>query len=246
MTDDYTRPFSERVLVSGQTESGKTFFLVKRVLPRHKRVLILDRTGEWYVREPQAPSCTDLRQCFALLDEYSTRDRWRIIASLDNDDARILATRLVGVPDIRAGYAYNVGGMALVLSEVDLLVPVANAPPELRNLWRRGSHAGLSILADTQRPANVSKEATSQCKQLVFFVLYEPNDLDYVRKQLGVVYPHSRQWLDGPDYRCVVWDQHTRELALVNPNGTTARVIDAKRYQREQETLFGKDGVDQP
>lgn len=237
MTDPYTRPHSERVLVCGQTESGKTYFLRNRVMLRHKRILILDRTGEWYVREPQAPSASNLGQCFGLLDAYAMRDRWRLIASLNNDDARIIAERLVGVPDVRQGYSYNVGGMALVLSEVDLLVPVANPPSELRSLWRRGSHAGLSVLADTQRPANVSKEASSQCQQLVFFGLYEPNDLRYMREQLGVVYTVARKWLDGEDYRCVVWDQHTRQLSLMAPSGAIMRTVDAKQL-RDPQTSF--------
>jgi hypothetical protein len=200
---------------------------------------VLDRTGEWFVREPQAPTATDLDTCFDRLDENADKKQWLLIVSLDNDDAEILAQRLVGVPDIRQGYSYNVGGMALVTPEVDLLVPTSNAPKELRSLWRRGSHAGLSILADTQRPANVSKETTSQCRRLVFFPIYEPNDITYMRLQLGRLYVPAIQWIQGGQYRCVVWDQHDRVLSLLDKNGKAVKIIDGKLASShgEQGTL---------
>jgi hypothetical protein len=222
------RPPSERVTAAGATESGKTEFLRRHFLGmgRAPRLLIVDRTGEWFEREPMAPSAVGLQQTVRLLDEYSTRTRWRIITSLGNEEVQTLGARLVGIPDIHAGYSYNVGGMGLVVSEVDLLVPLANAPEELRSLWRRGSHAGLSIFADTQRLSNVSKEVTSQCGWLVFLRLDEPADVAYMRSLLGsAMTPSVVAWIQGQRYAAALFNKRRRECHLLKPDGTLARTV---------------------
>lgn len=220
------RPNSERVAVAGQTESGKTEFLRRHFLVKAERLLIIDRTGEWFARENGIPVAMGLPDTVRYLEEFASRKRWRVVASLGNDEILALGGVLVGVPDVRKGYAYNVGGMGLVLSEVDLLVPFSNAPEELRSLWRRGSHAGLSIYADTQRPSNVSKEVTSQCRWLAFLALYEPNDVKYVRDQLGSrMAATALRWIQGTRYAAVLFDQRRRACHLVEPNGTIRQTL---------------------
>lgn len=211
---------SERVTACGQTESGKTEFLRRHFISRMPRVLIVDRTGEWFAREPSAPSAVGLHDTVRQLDDYASKARWRIIVSLSNEEILQLAKALVGIPDIRAGYSFNVSGMAVVLSEVDLLVPMANAPEELRSLWRRGSHAGLSIYADTQRPSNVSKEVTSQCNWLAFLALYEPNDVKYMRDALGTgMFTRALEWTRRR-YHAVLFDNRRRVCHLVDQHGS--------------------------
>jgi len=222
------RPNSERATVAGQTESGKTEFLRRHFLAggRTPRLLVIDRTGEWFARETGAPSALGLADTVRLLDEFAPKTRWRIIASLSNDEVQKLGAVLVGLPDVRKGYAFNVGGMGLVLSEVDLLVPFANATEELRSLWRRGSHAGLSIYADTQRPSNVSKEVTSQCRWLVFLALYEPNDVKYLRDQLGLsMFPKALKWIQGTRYAAALFDQRRRVCHLIDSNGSIRETL---------------------
>jgi len=224
------RPPSERVIACGQSESGKTEFLLRHFLTASRtkcaeRQLVVDRTGEWFEREKYAPTATGLADTVRLLDDYATRKRWRIIVSLSNEEVEQLGAVLVGIPDVRKGYSYNVGGMALVVSEVDLLVPFANAPEELRSLWRRGSHAGLSIYADTQRPSNVSKEATSQCRWMCYLALYEPADLEYIRKQAGMMAPEMVAWIQGTQYAAALFDQRRRACHLIAPNGVVKRTL---------------------
>jgi len=230
------RPQSERVIVCGQTESGKTEFMLRHFLSgsRSPRLLIVDRTGEWFAREMQAPTAIGLADTVRVLDEYAKRQRWRVITSLSNEEVKQLGGALVGIPDVRNGYALNVGGMGLVLSEVDLLVPFANAPEELRSLWRRGSHAGLSIYADTQRPSNVSKEATSQCRWLVFLALYEPADLEYLRKQLGPhMAPAAIRWTHGTRYAAALFDQRRRVCHLIDPHGSIRKTLEVPTFGAE-------------
>jgi hypothetical protein len=209
--------------VSGQTESGKTQFLIRHFLGggRAPRLLIVDRTGEWFAREPTAPSAVGLADTVRVLDELVRKRSWRVIVSLSNDEVEQLGDALVGIPDIRKGFSYNVGGMALVVSEVDLLVPVSQAPESLRSLWRRGSHAGLSIYADTQRPSNVSKETTSQCRWHAFLALHEPNDVKYILGELGgAMGPRAMRWVQGTQYAAALFDRRRRVCHLVDPTGS--------------------------
>lgn len=231
------RPPSERVLVAGQTESGKTHFLERYFLSVGKapRALIVDRTGEWARKELQGVHASGLRDTVRALDEYSTKRNWRIVTTLSNEEMEELSKALLGGHEIAQGYCYNVGGMALVLSEIDLLVPVTNAPEHLRSLWRRGSHAGLSILADTQRPANVSKETTSQCRWLAFFALYEPGDLEYVRKQLGkLIAPQAIEWIQEKPYQCALFDQKTRLCHLITKEGRVRQALSERLMARPE------------
>jgi hypothetical protein len=193
---------------------------------RAPRLLIVDRTGEWFEREPGAPSTVGLPATVRALDEYATKPRWRIIASLSNEEVETLGGALVGVPDIRKGYAYNVGGMGIVLSEVETLVPITGASEELRSLWRRGSHAGLSIYADAQRVSNLSKEVTSQCRWLVFLALYELADVDYVRKELGRnMAPGVISWIQATRYAAALFDRRRRACHLIDPSGKIRQTL---------------------
>jgi hypothetical protein len=156
-----------------------------------------------------------------MLDELAKKKQWRLIVSLSNEEVGQLANALVGIPDVSKGYSYNVGGMGLVVSEVDLLVPVSGASEAMRSLWRRGSHAGLSIYADTQRPANVSKETTSQCRWHAFLALYERNDVKYIIEELGAnMAPRAIGWVQQTQYAAALFDRRRRVCHLVDPHGS--------------------------
>lgn len=221
----------------GQTESGKTFFLRRRFLSsgRLPRVLIIDRIGEYRATEKGATLADGLTGTVQALTECARRRSWRIVATMDNSDVGLLARALIGAPNVEAGFSHNVGGMALVLSEIDILVPIGHAPEPLRSLWRRGSHAGLSVLADTQRPSNVNKETTSQCRYLGFLALYEPADVEYSRRALGGMADEALAWTHRARHHAALLDQRERRVYLIDAEGRVNRTIDPMRDRRERE-----------
>lgn len=222
------RPPSERVTAACATECGKTEFLRRHFLTgqRAARLLVVDRTGEWFEKEPHAPSAVGLQPTIRLLDEYAHKSRWRIITSLSNEEVEQLGGALVGIPDTRDGYAFNVGGMGLYLPEVELLVPMTGASEALRSLWRRGSHAGLSIYADAQRVSNLSKEVTSQCRWMVFLHLDEPADIKYLYDSLGSrMAPPVVKWIQGTRYAAALFDKRRRVVHLIDPHGSCKQTI---------------------
>ncbi len=176
-------PISERLFVTGRSGSGKTHYITEAWLPRLPRVLIVDMTEEWAqlpAIHTQGPGAT-----IRALYEVADRAEWRIVADLDEEEVRRVAALLVPRGQTRTGYVSSIGGMALYLDEVDMLMGHSYCPRELRSLWRRGRHAGLTVLAATQRPGAVNKEVSAQSSEITIFSLTDPNDRAYLRRLVG-------------------------------------------------------------
>jgi hypothetical protein len=174
------------VFVTGKTGSGKTSFLWARYLSKAPRVLAIDQTGEWVAREDAlgAVVADGLSETLAALREVAGRPRWWVIAVLDNDDIEALAEILLPRGRLLDGPVSKLGGFALYLDEVDKVVGPYGAS-SLRDLWRRGRHAGLSVLAATQRIGNVSKEVTSQADTIGVLSLHDVADVQYIEYLAG-------------------------------------------------------------
>ena len=200
-------PPSERVFVTGVSGSGKTEFIYRRVLPRFPRLLLIDQTGEWSQRFPDRGIVYGYDATVAKLREQVGYREWWVFAYLEKEELERLAEKvLVPVPNPRKGFSANVGGMALYLDEVDVVCPNSRTTPALQHLWRRGRHASLSVVAASQRPAQVSKEVVSQCNQIVTLAQHEPNDVAYLTKLLGK--PVAAQMLahvNRVQYGAFVW-----------------------------------------
>lgn len=213
---------SKRVFACGVTGSGKTAFLARHFLDKEPRLLVVDNTGEWEERGT-APATYGLAETAAALGEYAREKAksWRHIAYLDTEEVEELSARLlIPVPHIKRGYSAGVGGMALMLDEVDVFTPGGQSSAELRNLWRRGRHCGLSVYAATQRPANVSKEVTSQCRYLVILRQHETRDVEYLRGIIGKspIVPIMRHVSRG-EFRACLWDTEEARGYLLDAAG---------------------------
>lgn len=183
-----TPPPSSRIFVCGKTGSGKTRFLWSRYLVKAPRVLAVDQTGEWVQRADalNAIVADGYLETIAALREVAEqrRSKWWVIAVLDDDDLRSVCERLLPRGRLSDGPVSRLGGFALYLDEVDKVVgPYGNN--ELRDLWRRGRHAGLSVLAATQRIANVSKEVTAQADAIAVLSMHDVADVEYLSYLAG-------------------------------------------------------------
>lgn len=184
---------------------------------------MVDNTGEWEGGSSigrELYGVADVADALATLARERRRS-WRLVCYLDTAELEELSARLlVPVPHVRRGYVAAVGGMSLLLDEVDVFTPMGSSSAELRNLWRRGRHCGLSVFAATQRPANVSKEVTSQCRYLVILRQHEARDVDYLRSIIGKgpIVPVLRHVGRG-DYRACLWDTQEARGYLLDKAG---------------------------
>lgn len=176
------KPPSLRTYSCGRTMSGKTTLLRNLWADRQARVLVLDQTGEFI--EPGALVVDTMPQLVAALRQVAGRDRWRICAMIPETDYPALARLLLpGVQSRVRSYCEAVGGLALIVDECDL-VAGRGADHAVTSLWRRGRHVGLSLIAATQRPADVHRVVTSQSQWISISQLHEGRDRDYIRALL--------------------------------------------------------------
>jgi len=179
-------PPSQRDFIAGPTGSGKTHLLMVWAR-RYPRQLVLDVTGEWSNPrhfEGEVHWAADRVQLEKALDKVASLPRWRVVVPTERLDPEELTRLLVPIhrPG-RSSFPRAVGGMALVIDEAAELASHADAR-KVRALWLRGRHHGLSILAATQRAADVGRMVTSQSERVAVLQTGEPLDLGYWRQAL--------------------------------------------------------------
>jgi hypothetical protein len=126
---------------------------------------------------------------------------------LDLDDLPELVDYLIPVPNLSASPVLICHGAVLLADEVDLIAPPRSLRQEVRTLYRRSRHVGLSIVSTTQRPEAVSREVSAQSSQVLCLALAEPGAYDYMSALMGMEieeylegwtrrHPHGGLWLN--------------------------------------------------
>lgn len=219
---------SVRVAAFGRTGSGKTEYLARHWLHRCQRLLVVDETGEWEDRaaahREQYDFVTGLPKTIEALHRHAHQPTWRIITDLHREELLELCERILPRGKIRQGYTAKIGGMALLIEEADSVMPIgASPPPEIRAIFRRGRHGGLSVFASAQR-ANISKEMTANCQYIALLSLHEPRDEEYFTDLFKD---------EEAAHRALVWVNDRTNPYRVAVFETTDRTL----------TLYDKDGV---
>lgn len=194
-----------RVFIAGSSGSGKSTAAWRHYLQFFPRRILLDFTGEW--DEHADIIVTTVHGLSVALRKLAHKGKWTISAALDGDDAIAeLVDYLIPVPRLEDSPIRQVGGAVLLVDEVDLIAPPRSMRQEVRTLWRRSRHVGLSIVATTQRPEAVSREVSAQSQQVLCLQLVEPAALDYMADLMRVdlsslpawwkANPHGGLWRD--------------------------------------------------
>lgn len=79
-------------------------------------------------------------------------------------------------------FCYEVGGLWLIVDEIDNYLPPQGYDLDLMRIVRYGRHRNLNLVGICQRPASVNKSLIAQADVKIFFRTVEPNDLLYIRK----------------------------------------------------------------
>ena len=243
-------PRHEIAVVVGRTGSGKTE-LIRRVLaPAHPRRITIDVTGECEELYPNAHVAVGFPDALRALETWASRglERWHLVAVLDAQESAALAATLV--PIYRPGkkaLSADLGGVCLECSELDVYLPVSGANATVTAAWTtvlaRGRHASCSIIAATQRPAQVARIVTSQASRVIAFATHEPLDVQWLARVGGARYARAVREL-GP-FQSAWYHAGSGRVEVRNPDYTIAhqfRAHDGKDFsQTEIPGLAGSD-----
>lgn len=213
-------PPTFRYFITGRTQSGKTRRMEADVLERMPRVLMVDQTGEWFGRTPSNGArmleVYNLEQTIRGLRELSGRSRWWLCTTLNSEELEQLRGVLMPEGNLTRGPAVAMGGITVALDEVDRVIGAGVSP--LRDFWRRGRHAGISVAAATQRIGNVSKEVTSQCDVIGVMALHDPNDCRYLAGLMGEeTATRALAWVNSLPHRVAYFKPGSGVLSLEEP-----------------------------
>lgn len=78
------------------------------------------------------------------------------------------------------------GNLLVVIEELNRFCGSGKPPEHLLDLFDRSRHAPLDLVCAAPRLAEISKDLVHQADELLTAQITEPNDVDYVRRWLGV------------------------------------------------------------
>lgn len=250
-------PPTIRAFLAGNSGSGKSRRAWELYLAKFPRRLLVDMTGEW---ESQADHVAlSVADAVAGIRALAYRGRWTVTVALDPGELAQLVDWLLPVPNLRRSPVLAMRGAALLVDEVDLLAAPGTASEPVRTLFRRSRHVGLSVIATTQRPANVSREVSAQSTHALALDLGEPRDVDYMTELMRWdredvnrwrswcrQHPHGAVWrhlqtgrmLLLPDAGApVAWPaRHPPALGGASPSAPAASELEELEEEAEEET----------
>lgn len=171
---------NEILLVVGRKGSGKTYW-VKQNKVQAKRLLILDTCREYEVPGAfRVQTFDDLLEAMELRKGFAGRP-FRIVYTPEGDGDLALQEGFDQVVDLFS----SLEEATLVIDEIGLFVSPSQYPDTLDRVLRLGRHYGQSIVASTQRPADVPRILTGMADAIVAFQTQEPVDIEYLGKFMG-------------------------------------------------------------
>lgn len=165
----------EHVSILGPTGSGKTY-LALALLPMRRYVLVLSNKS----RDPEMTNLVFWRRYRRVKDwppEHGPEVYPRVIlwpeyrdATDQPEQARVFREALRSI--------HRTGGWAVYVDEVAYLSKNLDLRTDLESLWQQGRSLRVSVIAATQRPANVPLEMYSQASHLFVFRTPDRRDRD--------------------------------------------------------------------
>ena len=149
--------------ILGQTGYGKTY-LMNSLLRVFSRVIVIDPQDE-FKNYPAVYSVTDFRH------------------AIDRESVFRLAVQLEHIEHYTHIFSdiYNhIHNIVLAADEISLFAPTYRSDHWLKQIAQRGRKRNISLIWTTQRPANVSRDITSQALAITAFRLLEPRDVVYL------------------------------------------------------------------
>ena len=87
--------------------------------------------------------------------------------------------------------------ITFVVDEIDMFFDTrADKKSQMYKLVHYGRHNKIDIITTSRRPANISRNLTSQTDIFYFSKIREPNDKKYIKQSIGVEYVETVEKLE--------------------------------------------------
>jgi hypothetical protein len=163
---------NEIIFVCGQRGSGKSYW-TKKLVRSLPRCIVFDSLGEYEADQ----RIYDLEEMVDFLIADQTNEKLFTIAydtHLGAEDFPLFCRAILAR-----------GNVHLVIEELDLYCKPLSTDPEFLKLLKYGRHYGIQIIGVSRRPAEVSRDFTSQATRFITFGNREPRDIQYFRSVFG-------------------------------------------------------------
>jgi hypothetical protein len=248
---DQGPPPTIRAFIAGVSGSGKSHAAWNLYLKRFPRRILLDQTGEWGHPNGELgyPGPDYVVQTIPQLSwamrHKAASGRWTISVETGLEALPELVQYVIPVPDIAASPIRQVHGAVLLVDEVDLVAPPQTARQEVRTLFRRSRHAGLSVVATTQRPENVSREVSAQSQHVLCLHLVEPRGLDYMADLMQTDLSELAAWTKRHPHGGLWYEVRTGKRLWLTETGTL-KVPAVPAASAGQEASGELEGPEEP
>ncbi len=152
--------------IIGVTNSGKTYLttkIINNLRDKYNKIIIIDDLNQ--INDENFKVCTCLED---FVRSIVNKAKFHIILRFESGDYTD-AFKIIWI----------IRNCLLIIDELSLFCDVHTIPESLRHIAQRGRLKNISLIWNTQRPANISRNITSQTEFIIAFKLTEINDLRY-------------------------------------------------------------------
>lgn len=161
--------------ICGQRGQGKTQYIIQKILSTESRYLVYDHMAE-FSDYKSATVTHSFEYTIKYLQSHKTGLCRCIYATTDADAEEFSLV-------CRIPFLYR--DLVFICDEIDNFATPLSTPLEFKRLIHYGRHSGSSVIAASRRPANVSRDFTSQAKRITCFRITEPRDVTFLNSIVG-------------------------------------------------------------
>lgn len=171
---------SRIISIIGRKGSGKTT-LSKSLAESYRRRIIFD-----FANEHPGKFVTSSENFIAFDKKYPDQSiNIRFSIEEDMDEVQTITEEILRHLYTRNLNTHNLKDTVIVFEEAQFFFPQKILSSSLSRILTVGRHAGLNIIANTQRPALVSKTLLSQSDEIYTSFIWEKYDLKYLQSVVG-------------------------------------------------------------